>query len=155
MPIWQVLFNILFATDMQSFSTPGRSFFTMFRGLLGDIDVDTLVEAQPTLGPMVFSLYVTMVLFIAFTILIAIISDSHDAVKDVVPEEGTFVSISRKVQEWTALDDHEEPNSQPCFAKLPYSLTRVPSKDTRRSWRRRSTSFASAWLFRFQIQILK
>ena len=113
MPIWQVLFNILFATDMQSFSTPGRSFFTMFRGLLGDIDVDTLVETQPTLGPVVFSLYVTMVLFIAFTILIAIISDSYDAAKDVVPEEGTMVSISRKVQEWTASDEIEQSNSQP------------------------------------------
>lgn len=35
------------------------------------------------------------------------------SVKDVVPEEGTMVSISRKVQEWTASDEIEQSNSQP------------------------------------------
>eukprot|EP00658_Telonema_sp_P-2_P015860 TRINITY_DN1612_c1_g1_i6.p1 TRINITY_DN1612_c1_g1~~TRINITY_DN1612_c1_g1_i6.p1 ORF type:complete len:186 (-),score=41.27 TRINITY_DN1612_c1_g1_i6:422-979(-) len=60
-----VVFHIKLAVaQMDSFSSLGASLFSVFRGLLGDIDTDGIVAASPTFGPMLYCLYVTVVLFV-------------------------------------------------------------------------------------------
>eukprot|EP00657_Telonema_sp_P-1_P004190 TRINITY_DN19675_c0_g1_i1.p2 TRINITY_DN19675_c0_g1~~TRINITY_DN19675_c0_g1_i1.p2 ORF type:complete len:102 (-),score=37.72 TRINITY_DN19675_c0_g1_i1:79-384(-) len=83
-----VLFNLIFSsTAMNSFNTLQISMFSLFRGLLGDVDVDGLTSASPIVGPLLFCLYVTVVLFVAFTILIAVSYThlrAHETVLDLV-----------------------------------------------------------------------
>eukprot|EP00658_Telonema_sp_P-2_P067894 TRINITY_DN5683_c0_g1_i16.p1 TRINITY_DN5683_c0_g1~~TRINITY_DN5683_c0_g1_i16.p1 ORF type:complete len:346 (-),score=43.85 TRINITY_DN5683_c0_g1_i16:35-1072(-) len=89
-----VVFQIKFAaSQMVSFNSLGRSLFSVFRGLLGDMDTDGIFAAAPSFGPILFCLYVTVVLFVAFTILIALICDSFSAVRHQDPGQGLVVSL--------------------------------------------------------------
>eukprot|EP00658_Telonema_sp_P-2_P052361 TRINITY_DN4056_c0_g2_i12.p1 TRINITY_DN4056_c0_g2~~TRINITY_DN4056_c0_g2_i12.p1 ORF type:complete len:508 (+),score=87.77 TRINITY_DN4056_c0_g2_i12:1393-2916(+) len=88
-----VIFNLNFAvSQMNSFDDLGTSLFSVFRGLLGDIDTEGIYAAAPTLGPILFCVYVTVVLFVAFTILIAMICESFNAVSEDSPREGFVIS---------------------------------------------------------------
>jgi len=82
-------FNVLYActTEYHVFGNISNSVFSLFRGLLGDLDVAHMQAAYPVLTPVVFVLYVSTVLFIAFTILISIISEAYEIVKDRKPAE--------------------------------------------------------------------
>eukprot|EP00658_Telonema_sp_P-2_P067896 TRINITY_DN5683_c0_g1_i4.p1 TRINITY_DN5683_c0_g1~~TRINITY_DN5683_c0_g1_i4.p1 ORF type:complete len:325 (-),score=61.60 TRINITY_DN5683_c0_g1_i4:282-1256(-) len=89
-----VVFQIKFAaSQMVSFNSLGRSLFSVFRGLLGDMDTDGIFAAAPSFGPILFCLYVTVVLFVAFTILIALICESFAAVMDDEPQDGFIVNM--------------------------------------------------------------
>jgi len=88
-----MIFHLTFCTSMVQFETLPSAMFSMFRGLLGDMDVDGLLQAQPFWGPMFYICYVTAVLFIALTILIAIVCYSYDEVKDVPPKQGLVLNF--------------------------------------------------------------
>eukprot|EP00658_Telonema_sp_P-2_P050147 TRINITY_DN381_c0_g1_i12.p2 TRINITY_DN381_c0_g1~~TRINITY_DN381_c0_g1_i12.p2 ORF type:complete len:468 (+),score=68.33 TRINITY_DN381_c0_g1_i12:1580-2983(+) len=89
-----VVFQIKFSvSQMNSFDSLGTSLFSVFRGLLGDIDTSGIYAASRTFGPILFSLYVTVVLFVAFTVLIALICDSFNAVSEIQPTDGVVVSL--------------------------------------------------------------
>eukprot|EP00656_Telonema_subtile_P000605 TRINITY_DN10274_c0_g1_i3.p1 TRINITY_DN10274_c0_g1~~TRINITY_DN10274_c0_g1_i3.p1 ORF type:complete len:430 (+),score=72.38 TRINITY_DN10274_c0_g1_i3:1010-2299(+) len=89
-----VLFHMVFAVAPgDSFTGLGVSLFSLFRGLLGDLNVDDMMSSQPIFGPMFYVIYVTVVLFVGFTILIAIISDSYESVKGEAPIEGLFANM--------------------------------------------------------------
>jgi len=86
------VFNLVFViTPIKSFDDLGTTLFSLFRGLLGDLDIDGMQYVSPTLGPLLYTVYVTVVLFIAFTILIAIVCESFAAVMDQKPEDGVIV----------------------------------------------------------------
>jgi len=68
----------------------------MFRGLLGDLNIDDIIDSQPIYGRLFFVAYVTTVLFVAFTLLISIVCQSYDAVSDHEPDDGLLVSLIRK-----------------------------------------------------------
>ena len=51
-----------------------------------------VAAAQPVVGPVLYVAYVTTVLFVVFTILIAIISDAYNDSKDVTPNSKGVVS---------------------------------------------------------------
>eukprot|EP00658_Telonema_sp_P-2_P016778 TRINITY_DN1649_c0_g1_i8.p1 TRINITY_DN1649_c0_g1~~TRINITY_DN1649_c0_g1_i8.p1 ORF type:complete len:408 (+),score=43.17 TRINITY_DN1649_c0_g1_i8:902-2125(+) len=89
-----IVFQIKFSTSqMNSFNNLGTSIFSVFRGLLGDIDTQGIFAASPIFGALLFCLYVTVVLFVAFTVLIALICESFSAVMHQYPQEGGVVSF--------------------------------------------------------------
>jgi len=76
------LFQIIFCINMREFRDLRWTVFTLFRGLVGDIPLDKMVYFRPQLAPVLFCVYVTIVLFTALTILIAIITDAYVEVVD-------------------------------------------------------------------------
>ena len=50
-----------------------------------------------------------VVVVAAFTILIAIISDSYENVKDKVPAQGFFIAAQKKLGDWLAIDMESQP----------------------------------------------
>lgn len=89
-----VCFNIMYSTDMEQFSNLGRSLFTLFEGLLGNMDSETMLTSNPTCGPLLFAAYVITVLFVGLTILIAIISDSYETTNHTPPpSEGVVIML--------------------------------------------------------------
>eukprot|EP00656_Telonema_subtile_P038984 TRINITY_DN44132_c0_g2_i2.p1 TRINITY_DN44132_c0_g2~~TRINITY_DN44132_c0_g2_i2.p1 ORF type:complete len:790 (+),score=122.11 TRINITY_DN44132_c0_g2_i2:159-2528(+) len=107
-------FHIVFSTELQAFGTFQNSMFSMFQGLLGNMDGEAIKSAQPTIGPILFVLYYIMVLFVGFTILIAIITDSYESVKDRQPRSGVVVCMRRWAAAWfgsgasDATDNHSD-----------------------------------------------
>eukprot|EP00658_Telonema_sp_P-2_P020715 TRINITY_DN1820_c0_g1_i6.p1 TRINITY_DN1820_c0_g1~~TRINITY_DN1820_c0_g1_i6.p1 ORF type:complete len:582 (+),score=130.82 TRINITY_DN1820_c0_g1_i6:125-1870(+) len=88
-----VCFHITLSTDVKSFGSLRYSLFTLFEGLLGNMDGEEILRAQPYFGPVIFVMFYTMVLFVGFTILISIISNAYDTVKDDHPRDGFLVSV--------------------------------------------------------------
>ena len=98
----------------------------------GDLDVDTMTAVEPIWGPLLYGLFLTSTVFVgqynsycildvsnvvvvvaAFTILIAIISDSYENVKDKVPAQGFFIAAQRKLGGWLAIDVESQPEPEP------------------------------------------
>ena len=52
-----------------------------------------MITINPSYGKVVYVLYVTIILFIAFTILIGIVYAAYDQVKEEAPEEGVVVNV--------------------------------------------------------------
>lgn len=77
---FSVFFFMIYTSQIQEFHSVGASFFTLFRGMLGDIPLDEMVAARPMITPFVFTAFCIITLFTIFTILIAIISDAYAAV---------------------------------------------------------------------------
>lgn len=71
---------------------------TLFRGMVGDIEYDQIYNAEKQVGPFLYMVYLSTTAFVAFNILIAVISDSYDSVKDLPAREGVTVSAWRFVQ---------------------------------------------------------
>jgi len=90
------VFNVLLNTYLVEFQSLPYTLFTMFRGLLGDLNIDDIIDSQPIYGRLFFVAYVTTVLFVAFTLLISIVCQSYDAVSDHEPDDGLLVSLIRK-----------------------------------------------------------
>jgi len=81
--------NLAFCTSLVQFDTISASSFSMFRGLLGDVDVDGFLDVDSVFGSWFFVVYVFVVLWVCMTMLIAIVSVSYDSVQDIPPQEGT------------------------------------------------------------------
>jgi len=73
---FSLLFYILYTAQIEQFSTVEMTFFTLFRGMLGDIPLDEMMNMRPALTVFVFIFYCIITLFTIFTVLIAIISDA-------------------------------------------------------------------------------
>ena len=56
-----------------------------------------VAAAQPVVGPVLYVAYVTTVLFVVFTILIAIISDAYEDSKHVTPNSKGVVSSNLSI----------------------------------------------------------
>eukprot|EP00658_Telonema_sp_P-2_P003289 TRINITY_DN11213_c0_g1_i1.p1 TRINITY_DN11213_c0_g1~~TRINITY_DN11213_c0_g1_i1.p1 ORF type:complete len:284 (+),score=82.00 TRINITY_DN11213_c0_g1_i1:95-946(+) len=108
-----VSFNVIFSTDLDAFSRLDVTLFSMFRGLSGDIDADSISDVQPVIGPLIFSLFLTVVLFVAFTILIAIVSDAYDVAKERKPQKGLLLELSQKLDELLGNESAEENQPKP------------------------------------------
>merc|ERR1712159_278067 len=80
-----MLFNLTFSLSMPGFDNLGNSLFSIFLAMTGNIDVATMKMAHPVWGPLFYCVFNTVVVFVGFTILIAIVSDSYESVKDVAP----------------------------------------------------------------------
>jgi len=72
------IFNSVFSTRVDDYATLGRSLMSLFRGMVGDMDYDDIYFNEPVMGPFLYMFYLTAVLFVGFTILIAVISAGYD-----------------------------------------------------------------------------
>lgn len=85
---------------------------TLFRGMVGDMDYGEIYDAEKQLGPFLYMIYLSTTAFVAFNILIAVISDSYDAVKDSPERDGVTVSafhfLQRKFYKTTGIDEEED-----------------------------------------------
>jgi len=75
-----VLFFMFYTSQVPEFQTLSLSFFTIFRGMLGDIPLDSMWFVHPMITQVVFMAFSLIMVFTVFTILIAIISSSYDVV---------------------------------------------------------------------------
>jgi len=104
-------FNVIFCTSTDQFATLGISVVTCFLGLTGSMDPAEMFSAEPIMGPTLYAVYLFVVLFTAFTIVIAIISDGYEEVKDAEIESGglvTFVKYLTPFQKQPEGEEEEE-----------------------------------------------
>lgn len=57
-------FMLAFGPSLRDFSTFGESMMSLFRALLGDFDYPSLAEADPVSGPVLFTIFIFLVLFV-------------------------------------------------------------------------------------------
>ncbi|CAF0909050.1 unnamed protein product [Didymodactylos carnosus] len=75
------LFFLLFSTALFECSSTLRTAQMLFEMMLLKFDVSDLVNVHPTIGPLVFSLYIVFVVFIIINMFISIINDKFKVVK--------------------------------------------------------------------------
>eukprot|EP00658_Telonema_sp_P-2_P003412 TRINITY_DN11260_c0_g1_i1.p1 TRINITY_DN11260_c0_g1~~TRINITY_DN11260_c0_g1_i1.p1 ORF type:complete len:391 (-),score=78.55 TRINITY_DN11260_c0_g1_i1:163-1335(-) len=115
------LFNLIFiVTTEDSFDSLQLAMFSLFRGLVGDIDTTGMFASKPIYAPVFFTLYITVVLFVAFTILISIVGESFSSAKGFQPKEGFFVDL----QKWR-LGEGTEEYSLDCQKPAPIAGTHL------------------------------
>lgn len=69
--------NQSFGIDVSSYRTFGFSIFSMFRGVLGDLDFDTLWDNNRFMGPLFFISFVVLFVFILLNMFLAIIDEAY------------------------------------------------------------------------------
>jgi len=77
-----MVFYANFRLTMPAFANFSDTIFYVFRGLQGEMDADALVLADPFIGPIVYSLYVTILLYVSFTLLIGMVCAAYDDVRN-------------------------------------------------------------------------
>jgi hypothetical protein len=70
-------FYLAFSVDLEGFKTLNDSFFSLFRSLLGDFDFNSLEENNAFLGPLLFTLYIFLVVLVMLNMFLAIINDAY------------------------------------------------------------------------------
>jgi len=68
---------MVFGDYLSDFRTIENSCFTLLRSLLGDFDFVAMQEADTTMGPVFFVLYVSIAVLVILNMIIAIISDAY------------------------------------------------------------------------------
>lgn len=107
-------FNIIFCTVTEEFGTFAQSVFTVFLGLVGGMQTASLFSANPVLGPVLFASYLFVVLFTAFTLIIALITDAYEKVKDNAVPKGACHHIAKQIfgQSLVGRDDNNNNNKE-------------------------------------------
>lgn len=81
-----MFFNIVILNGSRTFATFADAMMAVsIDGLMGNMDTDPIVRALPTFGPLFYAAYLFSILFVGFTILISIISDSCEPPPPHVP----------------------------------------------------------------------
>ena len=57
-------FLLAFGSNLRDFSTFGEAMMSLFRAVLGDFDYPSLADADPVVGPVLFTIYIFLVLSI-------------------------------------------------------------------------------------------
>ena len=72
-------FNLAFGAQLRDFSTFSRSMMSLFRALLGDFDYTSIEEADRVVGPILFTVFIFLVVFVLLNMFIAILTVTrHD-----------------------------------------------------------------------------
>lgn len=74
-------FLLAFGPSLRDFSTFGEAMISLFRALLGDFDYPSLAQADPVVGPVLFTVYIFLVLFVLLNMFIAILTEAYDKAK--------------------------------------------------------------------------
>jgi len=80
-------FNLAFGPDVFGFTSLGRTILTLFRAMLGDFNLDTLVASNYILGPFLFTLFIFLVFFVILSMFLSIVDESYDAVRTALEDE--------------------------------------------------------------------
>mmetsp|Transcript_18173 Transcript_18173/g.61824 ORF Transcript_18173/g.61824 Transcript_18173/m.61824 type:complete len:1064 (+) Transcript_18173:206-3397(+) len=92
-------FYVSFGADLFEYSTPGNSFSTLLRILLGDFDYPALVEQNAIMAPALFISFNIIAFFILLNMFLAIICDSYAEVKGNQSDEDLqyYIELSDKI----------------------------------------------------------
>jgi polycystin 1L2 len=71
---------LAFSVDVDEFRTFGRTLLTLFRSLVGDLDYDTLYDANRVVGPIFYIAFYTLMLLVLVNVFIAILGDAHQTI---------------------------------------------------------------------------
>ena len=96
-------FMLEFGNQLESFSTPSRSFDALFKTMLGDFDYDALITVsgvQAYLARIYFILYIVVVVLLMLNMFLAIVMNTYDIVASQLAKkartEVTGVSILKQ-----------------------------------------------------------
>jgi hypothetical protein len=83
-------FMLIFHTHLLEFRSLTDSFFMLLRMLMGQFDFDGMLRANRIFAPLLFSIFILVVLFVLLSMFIAIISDAYNTTKlEIEIEEAT------------------------------------------------------------------
>jgi len=103
------LFNILLASSLREYGTFSNTLsIVAIDGLLGNMDSGPISNQLPVTGPIFYAFYLMTVLFVGFTILISIITDRYEAVKEIPVKRGGVAIIQDAIMGWLALDQEDD-----------------------------------------------
>jgi hypothetical protein len=80
-------FSLAFGPDMFVVTTLGRTYLTLFRAMLGDFDIDSLVASNYVLGPFLFTSFVVIIFFVVMSMFLSIVDEAYDRVRAALEEK--------------------------------------------------------------------
>merc|ERR1711988_180058 len=80
----------LFGSILMQYSTSYRSLVALLLTVLGDFDVDSLIQASPQYGMSFFMAFQLMMFFVMVNVFLAIINDSYAQVMSDVGKEKAY-----------------------------------------------------------------
>ena len=92
----QVMY-LLYGNDLKGYSSLKKTMATAFQMMLGKFDASQINTIQSVLGPVVFSAYNVVTIFIALNIFITIIIDAFEQVKQEAEQSENFFSIFERM----------------------------------------------------------
>ena len=103
-------FNITMSkTGSKDYGTFGDALkLVTIDGMVGNMDSDIISRAMPILGPIFYAAYLFSLLFVGFTILISIISDSYIKHKSVPLKNGVMSILGRFFKDKIHTTKHED-----------------------------------------------
>jgi hypothetical protein len=72
---------LAFSVDVDEFRTFSMTLLTLFRSLVGDLDYDTLYDANRVVGPIFYITFYTLMLLILVNVFVAILGDAHQTIR--------------------------------------------------------------------------
>ena len=100
------LFYFLFVAHVVTCSTLLHTAQMLFEMTLMKFDTQQLIKVHPVLGPVAFSLFILLVVFVCMSMFITIISEGFRYVRDhpeqckAYDQEQVFADILRRLQRW-------------------------------------------------------
>jgi hypothetical protein len=80
-------FNLGFGSELDAYMNLPVSVLTLFKAMLGDFDLDALVEVNYALGPFLFVLFIFLVFFVILSMFLSIVDESYDVVRTALEEQ--------------------------------------------------------------------
>jgi polycystin 2 len=104
------LFYLLFVGQMRSCSTLLQTAQMLFEMMLMNFDANGIHDADPVLGPLSFTLFIFLVVFVCMSMLITIINQSFrfvrdNAKKDLDEDYEIMGFMLRKFRQWIGRKD--------------------------------------------------
>ena len=96
------LFHLFYQNNLLQFSNLTNSVSTCFDIMLGKFSVGQLIEADNKFGPIIYSIYNVVIIFILLTVFITIINDSFKIVRQNVKKDKNGSSIANYMRKQAA-----------------------------------------------------
>eukprot|EP01052_Picozoa_sp_SAG31_P008750 SAG31_NODE_447_length_15579_cov_5.713871_9_plen_306_part_00 len=74
-------FNMTFGPYMEDYSSLGVSMMSLFRALLGEFDYNSMARIDRIIGPLLFLVFMLLVLFVLLNMFIAILAEAYEKAK--------------------------------------------------------------------------
>eukprot|EP00611_Tribonema_gayanum_P009863 TRINITY_DN1973_c0_g1_i2.p1 TRINITY_DN1973_c0_g1~~TRINITY_DN1973_c0_g1_i2.p1 ORF type:complete len:390 (+),score=163.28 TRINITY_DN1973_c0_g1_i2:1445-2614(+) len=78
---YAVGFNLGFGANRAEYVTFGHSLLTLFKSLLGDMEVDSFRDVNRVLGPILFTTYIIIMVFTILSMFLTIVNVSYEEVQ--------------------------------------------------------------------------
>ena len=103
------LFYLLFQSKLWSTSTFSQTAVTLFEMILMQFNAYDLINTAPVLGPLVFSLFIFLIIFVCLSVFISIINRSFHQAKEMKYEnEEIYLFTWKRFTHWIGVKQTEE-----------------------------------------------